>query len=105
VLRARLAPAMISTPGQRVLRRRQRRALPAWFACGRAAPLDRDDRPPLPPAPAAPEPPFEVEYLGRGAQPGPEERLPRQQRDVMAGGAVHLVEVEVTRSKILDRAA
>ena len=29
---ARLAPAMISTPGLRVLRRRQRRALPAWFS-------------------------------------------------------------------------
>ena len=28
---------MISTPGQGVLRRRQRRALPAWFACGRPA--------------------------------------------------------------------
>jgi hypothetical protein len=30
VPRARLAPAMISTPGPRVSRRRQREALPAW---------------------------------------------------------------------------
>jgi hypothetical protein len=30
---------MISTPGHRVLRRRQRRAPPAWFASGRAQPL------------------------------------------------------------------
>jgi hypothetical protein len=29
--RARLAPVMISMPGHRVLRRRQRRAPPAWF--------------------------------------------------------------------------
>jgi len=29
---ARLAPVMISTPGHRVLRRRQRRAPPAWFS-------------------------------------------------------------------------
>jgi len=44
VLRARLAPAMISTPGQRVPRRRQRGALPAWLPSGqtRAEPL-RDD--------------------------------------------------------------
>jgi hypothetical protein len=30
--RARLAPVMISTPGHRVLRRRQCRALPVWFS-------------------------------------------------------------------------
>jgi hypothetical protein len=47
-------------------------------------------RPPLPPASPPPEPPFEVENLGCGAQPGPEESLRRQQRDVMTGGAVHL---------------
>jgi hypothetical protein len=34
VRRARLAPAMISTSGNRVLRRRQRRALPAWLPSG-----------------------------------------------------------------------
>jgi hypothetical protein len=44
VRRARLAPAMISTPGLRVLRRRQRRALPAWFACGQS-PIAIPDNP------------------------------------------------------------
>ena len=34
-------------------------------------PLHRNHRPPLPPAPAAPQPSFEVENLGRGAQPDP----------------------------------
>ena len=50
-------------------------------------PLDRDNRPPLPPAPAAPQPSFEVEYLGRWAQSGPQERLRRQRCDMVAGGA------------------
>ena len=42
--RARLAPAMISMPGHRGPRRRQRGALPAWLPSGqaRAEPL-RDD--------------------------------------------------------------
>jgi hypothetical protein len=35
--RARLAPAMISTSGNRGLRRRQRRALPAWLLSGQHA--------------------------------------------------------------------
>ena len=48
----------------------------------------RNHRPPLPPAPAAPQPPFEVENLGRGAQPGLQQRLRRQQRDMVAGGAI-----------------
>ena len=34
VRRARLAPAMISTPGHRASRRRQRGALPAWSLFG-----------------------------------------------------------------------
>src|SRR5271166_5772923 len=46
---------------------------------------DRNDRSPFPSAPAASEPPFEVENLGRGGQSGPQQRLRRQQRDVMAG--------------------
>ena len=37
VHRARLAPAMISMPGHRVSRRRQREALPAWRAFSRRA--------------------------------------------------------------------
>jgi hypothetical protein len=56
-------------------------------------PLHRNHRPPLPSALAAPEPPVEVENLCRGAQSGPEQRLRRQQRDTMAGGAVDLDEV------------
>jgi hypothetical protein len=48
---ALLAPEMISTPGQRVLRRRhQRRALPAWFGCGRPLPLFETIPAPLFPA-------------------------------------------------------
>src|SRR5215469_16238700 len=38
VRRARLAPAMISTPGHRASRRRQRGALPAWSRDAFAAP-------------------------------------------------------------------
>jgi hypothetical protein len=44
-------------------------------------------------APTAPEPPFEVENLGRGAQPDPQQRLRRDQRDVVAGGAIDFDEV------------
>jgi len=51
-------------------------------------PFHRNNRAPLPPAPATPEPPFQVENLCGGAQPGPEESLRRQQRDVMTGGAI-----------------
>jgi len=39
------------------------------------------------PHPAASEPPFEVEYFGRGAQPGPQQRSRRQERDVVAGAS------------------
>jgi hypothetical protein len=63
-------------------------------------PLHGNHRSPLPPAPAAPEPPFEVENLCRGAQPDPQQSLRRQQRDVMAGGAIDLDEVAL--SEILD---
>jgi len=38
VRRARLAPAMISTPGHRASRRRQRGALPAWSRDAFSAP-------------------------------------------------------------------
>jgi hypothetical protein len=44
VRRARLAPAMISTPGQRVLRRRQSRALPAWLRVGEPSRFSRQSR-------------------------------------------------------------
>jgi hypothetical protein len=44
VRRARLAPEMISTPGQGVLRRRQRRALPAWLHVGEPSRFSRQSR-------------------------------------------------------------
>src|ERR1700674_380631 len=112
---------MISRPGHREPRRRQRGTLPAWFPLGRARrllrftggnfrfwlasralppPFHRNHRPPLPPAPAAPEPPFEIEYLGRGAQSAPQQGLRRQQRDMLAGGAIDLD--EIARPEILD---
>jgi len=43
--------------------------------------------------PATPEPPFQVENLGRRAQSDPQQRLRRQQSDVVAGGAIDLDEV------------
>jgi hypothetical protein len=42
VRRARLAPAMISTPGHRASRRRQRGALPAWSLFGSSLPMPGD---------------------------------------------------------------
>jgi len=56
-------------------------------------PPDRDDRPPFPPAAAAPEPHVEVENLCRGAEPDPQQRLWRQQRDLVADCAIDLDEV------------
>src|ERR1700722_10839275 len=53
-------------------------------------PLDRNDRSPLRSASAAPKPALEVENLGLGVQTGPEQRVRRQQRDVVAGGAIDL---------------
>ena len=48
-------------------------------------PLDRNDVSPLPPAPAASEPLFEVEDLHPRAEPGPQQGLRRQRRDVVGG--------------------
>jgi hypothetical protein len=53
-------------------------------------PLHRDHRPPLPPATATPEPPFEVENLGRKSAPDRQQRLRRQQRDMVAGTSVEV---------------
>jgi hypothetical protein len=52
------------------------------------------------PATATPEAPLQVEYLGRAAQAGLHQRLRRQQRDVVTGGAIDLY--EVTLPEILD---
>jgi len=48
---------------------------------------------PYPPTLAAPEPSFEVENLRRGAQPNLQQPLRRQQRHILAGGAIDLDEV------------
>src|SRR5271163_1723992 len=63
------------------------------------APPNRNDRPPLPCAPGTGAV-LEFENLGRGAQSAPQQSLRRQQRDVVAGGAIDLDQVAVP--KILD---
>jgi hypothetical protein len=65
-----------------------------------APPLDRNDGPSPRSASAAPDALFEVEHLGPGAQTVPEQKLRRQQRDMMAGGAIDLDEIAMP--KILD---
>jgi hypothetical protein len=70
-----------------------------WDLTGPAPSFHRNHRPPLPP-PAAPRPSFEVENLGRRAEPYPNQSLRRQQRDVMAGGLVNFDEVALP--EILD---
>ena len=50
-------------------------------------------RPAPSPAPAAPEAAFQIQNLGRAAQASSQRRVRRQQRDVMAGGAIDLQEV------------
>jgi hypothetical protein len=45
------------------------------------------------------EQPLEIEHLGRRTQSDPQQRLRRQQRNVVTGGAIDLQ--EVTRPKIL----
>ena len=56
-------------------------------------PLHRNHRPPLSPTPAASEPPFEIQNLGRVAQPSSQQSLRRQQRDVVARGALPFDEI------------
>jgi hypothetical protein len=62
--------------------------------------LDRNDGLSLRIASAAPDAPFEIEYLSLRAEPEPPQELRRQQRHVMASGAIHLY--EVAAPKILD---
>src|SRR5438105_4868458 len=54
-----------------------------------APPFHRDHRPPLPPSLPTSEPVLQVENLGRADQPGPQQRLRRQQRDMVAGGTLY----------------
>jgi hypothetical protein len=42
----------------------------------------------------------EIEHLGPGAEPEPQEELRREQRDVITGGAIDLHEVAL--AKVLD---
>ena len=58
-----------------------------------APPPDRDDGPRPCSAPSAPDPPLEVEHLGSGAQPEPEQKVGREQRDMMTAGTIDLDEI------------
>jgi hypothetical protein len=58
-----------------------------------AAPTDRNDGQPLRSAPAASYAPFEVQHLCLRAEPEPQQKVRRQQRDVIAGGAIDLDEI------------
>jgi hypothetical protein len=80
----------------------------SWFPRGSqcrgsptlAPPLDRDDRPSLRAASAAPDAPLEIKHLGLRAEGEPPQELWRQQRYVMAGGAIDPEEIATT--EILD---
>jgi hypothetical protein len=80
----------------------RRRSFPTRSAAAkRPAPaIDRDDSSPPSPASAAPEPPFEVEHLRGRPQPGSKQGFRREQRDVMAGRAINLL--QIARPKVLD---
>ena len=73
--RARLAPAMISTPGHRAARRRQREALPAWRE-------SRLDMPPIKPVYDAAFGSMHISPCDRGAGCNTRSR-PSKQRMVM----------------------
>jgi hypothetical protein len=57
------------------------------------APLDRNHSSSFLSAPSAPDPLFEVEHLGLGAEPEPQQKLWREQRHIMAGCTIDLHEV------------
>ena len=71
-----------------------------WHAAALPPPFHRHHRPPLLAAAAAAQPALQVENLRRGDQPRPQQRLRRQQSDVLAGAAIHLD--EIARREILD---
>jgi hypothetical protein len=56
-------------------------------------PLDRNHGSPSLSTPTAPDPVLEVEHLGLGAKPEPQQKLRREQRDVVASRAIDLDEV------------
>jgi len=64
------------------------------------APLDRNHSSSSLSASPEPDPLFEVEHLALGAEPEPQQELWREQRDVLAGGAIDLDKVAL--AKILD---
>jgi hypothetical protein len=45
------------------------------------------------PAAAAPKPPLEVKHLGPRVEPEPQQKVRREHRDMMAGGAIDLDEI------------
>jgi hypothetical protein len=65
-----------------------------------APPLDRCDGSAPRSTAAAPAPPLEVEHLGPGGEPEPEQKVGRQQRGMMAGGTIDLD--EIATPEILD---
>jgi hypothetical protein len=73
---------------------------PASLFAGASPSIFRNYGSPLLPAPAAPEPSFEVDTLAAGLGPTLGSAVRRQQRDVVAGGAIDFD--ELARSKILD---
>ena len=79
----------IHTHGPQRARLRQR--LPGSPAL--APPLDRHDRSSPRSASAAPDAPLEIRHLGLTVEPEPPQELRRQQRHVMAGGAIDPEEI------------
>jgi len=97
VVRARPGEGRVSTPSGRSAADTIREIFATSSGLHRlpalAPPSDRNDGPPPRSATAAPNPPFQVEHLGRRAEPEPEQELGREQRDVMAGSPIDLDEI------------
>jgi hypothetical protein len=79
--------------------------LPAFtLGAGRKArspappPLDRDHSPPFRSTPAAPDALLQVEHLGLRAEPEAQQKLRREQRDVMASDTIDLDEIAPTET-------
>ena len=65
---------------------------------GQAPPLDRDDGASPSSASPAPNALLEVEHLGLRAEPEPQQKFRRQQRDVMASDTIDLDEIAPTET-------